>query len=82
MDCDKIISSKALRCKKCSTKYLKVTIDASIKYPHIDDIIKMVKETSYEAVGRKYDVSGAAIKKRIKLYKGDVIPKYNKKMPL
>lgn len=77
MDCDRVVRHQVTRCKKCnSARQLVVN---SSKYPSIDELVRMVQETSYEEVGRQHKVTGAAIKKFIKRRKGDVIPRYNKR---
>lgn len=48
----------------CFPCHVKTRFNKNI--PPIDILIEEVRESSYEAVGRKYNVTGAAIKRRIK----------------
>jgi hypothetical protein len=62
-ECGKEISEKAKNCKSCSKKMQ----DRKVKdRPTKEDLLSMIKESSLEAIGRKYNVSGNAVKKWIK----------------
>ena len=76
IDCGKIISQKAKRCKECNIKYRQRYI------PVKDELLKIVLSTSFEQTGRKYGVSGNTIKKWLKHYgepsmKEDLLKKYS-----
>jgi len=60
--CEKEIKIKSKRCIVCDKINQRKVKDRPAK----DQLILMVKETSLEAVGRKYGVSGNSIKKWIK----------------
>lgn len=62
IDCDKKIYKTSKRCIKCSHKLQQKVSNR----PSKDELIIMVKETSLESVGRKYGVSGNAVKKWLK----------------
>jgi hypothetical protein len=83
MDCDRVLTTKAKRCPSCTELYKQIKKQEMLalngKYPPIDDLISMVRESSYEEVGRQHNVTGAAIKKFIQRRKGNVIPRYNKR---
>ena len=60
IDCDDILYNKTKTglCKKClDIKQRKV------ERPPYEQLLKEIKETSYSAVGRKYNVSDKSIKK-------------------
>jgi len=59
--CGKKIHKKSKMCVKCAPKKRKVK-----NRPDKDEILKMVNESSLEAVGRKYGVTGNAVKKWLK----------------
>lgn len=61
-DCGKEISYNAKHCKSCERKK---RLAKSSKYPDLQTLINMVKETNYSVVGRKYNVTGTSIKKYI-----------------
>lgn len=65
-DCGKIIDFKATRCKSCSGFAL---VPTKIEWPSVDELIRMVEETSYLAVGKNLGVSDNAIRKRIRHHK-------------
>lgn len=60
-NCKKEISSKARRCKSCNGFLRENKID----WPPTEELIEMVKSSSYRAVGRQLGVSDNAIRKRI-----------------
>lgn len=62
-DCGIEIDKKAIRCKSCSGFAL---VPTKIEWPSLEELNKMVGETSYLAVGRKLGVSDNAVRKRIK----------------
>ena len=60
--CGKEIDNRSKSCQKCnSEKYYKVK-----NIPTKDELRLMISETSLEAVGRVYGVSGNAVKKWLK----------------
>lgn len=65
VDCGKHIGSKHPRCQKCANTVNAVAREIAI-WPPVETLMRMVVETSYEAVGRSLGVTGAAVKKRIK----------------
>lgn len=64
-ECGKIITKNAKRCEVCEKIKQRKVKDR----PQIDELNLMINSTSLEAVGRKYGVSGNAIKKWIKTAK-------------
>lgn len=62
IDCGAKISSKAIRCSSCS---MKVNLE---ERPEKMELAKDIIETGFEAVGRKYNVSGNSIKGWCKTY--------------
>jgi Mor family transcriptional regulator len=62
-DCGKLIDKDAKRCKSCSDKH-----QQKVERPPYHILLKEVEETSYVAVGKKYDVTDNAIRKWIKYY--------------
>jgi hypothetical protein len=65
-ECGKEICNRAKQCKSCVKKQQKRKVE---NRPTQDDLILIVKESSLEAVGRKYGVSGNTVKKWIKTAK-------------
>ena len=61
VDCGDKIWRTSVRCVKCSHKLLR-----KVERPNIEELKLMIKETSLEAVGRKYSVTGNSIKKWLK----------------
>lgn len=61
VDCGKKISKTSIRCVECAH-----LLQRKIERPPKDELLLMVKETSLEAVGRKYGVTGNSIKKWLK----------------
>ena len=61
-ECGKEIKKRSKRCSICDKINQKRVKDKPTK----EKLILMIKETSLEAVGRKYNVSGNAVKKWIK----------------
>lgn len=70
IDCKKEIYLYSKRCRICNAK-LRIKKDK----PSYSQLLKEIKDTNYCAVGRKYGVSDAAIRKWIKNYE-------NKKWPV
>lgn len=65
LDCAKEVSRKSTRCKSCETILRNAKQKTKIEWPDVPSLIQSVGETSYEALGRKLGVSGAAVRKRI-----------------
>ena len=63
LDCKKPINRKAIRCKSCAGKYIQKT---KINWPETQQLIKMIKQSSYTKIAQKLGVSDNAIRKRIK----------------
>jgi Zn finger protein HypA/HybF involved in hydrogenase expression len=61
-ECGKEITKRAKRCEVCEKIKQRKVKDR----PSVGDLILMVNSTSLEAVGRKYGVSGNAVKKWLK----------------
>lgn len=64
LDCDAVISSRAIRCKSCVGKRQKKKID----WPAIEVLLDEISRTSYTAVGKRLGVSDNAIRKHLKHY--------------
>jgi len=64
--CGKQILKSSKMCNSCTKLNQKRKVE---NRPEIEELIKMVKETSLEAVGRKYGVTGNAVKKWLKSQK-------------
>ena len=62
-ECGKEITKNAKRCEICEKIKQRKVKDRPLK----EELILMVKESSLEAVGRKYNVSGNAVKKWLKM---------------
>lgn len=62
--CGNIILKQSKLCVTCDYKRRE-----KIKWPSVDELITMVAESNYCAVGRKLGVSDTAIRKRIQKYK-------------
>jgi hypothetical protein len=62
-ECGKEITKNAKRCEICEKIKQRKVKDR----PSKDELILMIKESSLEAVGRKYNVSGNAVKKWLKM---------------
>lgn len=60
-NCQKPISSKAKKCKSCAGLDQK----KKIQWPPMEELIQMVQESSYLAVGKKLGVSDNAVRKHI-----------------
>lgn len=65
IDCRANISESAMRCRYCNNVN-KNKLNSRKDIPSYTILIEEVAESNYSAVGRKYNVSGNAIKKRIK----------------
>jgi len=64
VDCNTNISRKATRCKSCTSKG---EDKRKVKNrPSKEQLLREIEETSYCAVGRKYGVSGNAVRKWVK----------------
>lgn len=63
LSCDEIISRAATYCKGCVPK------ENKIDWPPVEELVQMVQESSYSAVGRKLGVSDNAVRKAIKRMK-------------
>lgn len=67
LDCSKKISRKAKRCKDCVKKEnAKLGGLEKIKWPATENLIQMVKISSYAEVGRQLGVSDNAVRKRVR----------------
>lgn len=62
MNCSKLISKGALRCKPCTGRLL----PTKISWPSYDELKSMIESSSYLAVSKLLGVSDNAIRKRIK----------------
>lgn len=62
-DCGKGILPESTQCKSC---YGKAREKTKIDWPSVEELYKMVHETSYKEVGRKLGVSDNAVRKRLK----------------
>lgn len=62
IDCSKPINKISLRCRKCASKNDR---DTKIIWPPTKELIQMVEDSSYLAVGRQLGVSDNAIRNRI-----------------
>ena len=63
IDCQRVISYKAERCKSCARK---ASGDTKIEWPDSNTLYKMVTESNYTRVGKILGVSDNAIRKRLK----------------
>lgn len=61
--CGKEISKRSIHCKSCAAYNQKRKVEDR---PNKNILLKMIKETSFEAVGRSFGVTGKTIKKWIK----------------
>ena len=61
VDCECVVDCKATRCAPCQSKARE-----KIDWPDTKELIRMVENTSYSAVGRALGVSDVAVRKRIK----------------
>jgi 5-methylcytosine-specific restriction endonuclease McrA len=68
-DCGITIDKKSIRCRKCSGFAI---VPTKIEWPSLEELTKMVEETSYLAVGKKLGVSDNAIRKHIKKHQAKV----------
>jgi hypothetical protein len=59
--CDVVVDYKATRCAPCHSKARE-----KIMWPDTAELVKMVENTNYSAVGRALGVSNIAVRKRIK----------------
>lgn len=65
VDCGKKNHKNALRCKTCSSK-IKARKAEKIKWPSIENLLKMVDESNYTKVAKHLGVSDNAVRKRIR----------------
>ena len=63
IDCGKEISHHATRCSDCWNIYQR-----KVKRPSKDELLELIKVESLESIGRKYGVTGNAVKKWCKSY--------------
>lgn len=61
IDCECVVGRKASRCIPCDRRVREKT-----NWPDTKELIRMVENTSYSAVGRALGVSDVAVRKRIK----------------
>lgn len=66
MDCGIEISTNCKRCRKCDAKYQLNGKLTKITWPPLEELIQMVKETSYCGVAKTLGVTDNAIRKHIK----------------
>ena len=64
-NCGSVISKSSKNCNKCSSIQNGLN-NRKVSRPNIDVLIQEIKDIGYEGVGRKYGVSGNAIKKWLK----------------
>ncbi|MFA5048271.1 MAG: hypothetical protein WC516_04585 [Patescibacteria group bacterium] len=64
-DCGCIITHAAKKCKKCEA-VSRINKKSKIIWPTLEELTKMINESSYLAVGKKLGVSDNAIRKHIK----------------
>jgi DNA-directed RNA polymerase subunit RPC12/RpoP len=67
-DCGKHIGSRPERCQHCANKVLAAARE-KIHWPPTEELIRMVTDTSYVAVGKQLGVSDVAVRKRIRNHK-------------
>jgi predicted RNA-binding Zn-ribbon protein involved in translation (DUF1610 family) len=65
VDCGVEITRDSTRCVPCN---LPITSAPKIEWPSVEELTKMVGETSYLAVSRKLGVSDSAIRKHIRVH--------------
>lgn len=65
VDCNVQILKNSTRCIKCANK-LKRSRNAKISWPSIEELLKMVGESSFCSVARRLGVSDNAVRKHIK----------------
>lgn len=70
IDCGKTLPyrTKTQRCIRCSR-----IASRKVKRPPKEELLRMLKEMSKEAIGRKYGVTGKSVAKWIKSYNGQAI---------
>lgn len=61
-DCGTVVSWKASRCKSC----VGFTQKSKIPWPPLEELLQMVRNASYLAVGRKLGVSDNAVRKHLR----------------
>jgi len=66
-DCEKIISESAKRCNKCAG-IAKSGNNRKVERPSKEELEKMIKEMSWTAIGKMYNVSDNAVRKWAKSY--------------
>lgn len=65
--CDGKMSNQSKHCRKCAAKVR--SNPTKINWPSTDDLLEMLRSSSYLAVGKRLGVSDNAIRKRIKKYR-------------
>jgi len=65
VDCGVEITRDSTRCVSCN---LPITSAPKIEWPSVEELTKMVGETSYVAVGKKLGVSDSAVRKHIRVH--------------
>jgi Zn finger protein HypA/HybF involved in hydrogenase expression len=63
-DCGKPVSRNQTRCRKCASEQ-----NRKVERPPVLEFAKMVKEIGFQAVGKKYGLSGKAVQKWCEDYK-------------
>lgn len=58
IDCGKIIYKTATRCRDCYNKFQRHT-----KWPSRIELKEMIRTTSFEAIGRQFNVNGNSVRK-------------------
>lgn len=64
VDCGKKVYKKSTRCRKCEA-LSRLGKKTKANWPPLEELIEMVKNSSYVAVGKELGVSGNAVKKHI-----------------
>lgn len=62
VDCGKIITSTAIRCKECNNKH-KIAVHLENLPIAREELKQMIREKSFEEVGRKFSITGNGIKR-------------------
>lgn len=58
LDCGKIIHKESIRCKECDAKRQRRT-----DWPSREELKDLIRTTSFEAIGRQFQVTGNAVRK-------------------
>jgi hypothetical protein len=64
-DCGKPCSRNSLRCRQCHAIHMYSSRKTKLAWPPLDELLRLVKETSYLAAGRKLGVTDNAVRKHI-----------------